>query len=253
VLSRLFKFAVLSGAQAAVRFHIQRGVDINATDSDGKSPLMLAALNGYVETCRLLLEAGADPMLVDREGRDAFTLAQSCGRPETGTVIRGFLPLGGVREQPVHQLPGSTLEQMEGAVADFPDGERRDLSDWQVEIEPQVPFRNDSCLVDAKAVQHSLSLHTPIDTAEDWSDVEIVFPDRTPRRFGDDLREGILNRIRHAFFDGLRDGSVPLQDIESLCGQDEERDEDLLAHLFMAITYLTKWTKCHRINHGRRS
>ena len=61
MLSPMFKLAVLSGTQSAVQFHIQRGLDINATDKEGRSPVMLAALKGNVEICRLLLEAGADP------------------------------------------------------------------------------------------------------------------------------------------------------------------------------------------------
>ena len=65
MLSPLFKWAVLSGSQPTVRFHIQRGVDINSKDGDGRSPLMLAALKGNIEVCRLLLEAGADPEIQD--------------------------------------------------------------------------------------------------------------------------------------------------------------------------------------------
>src|SRR5208282_3119488 len=88
----LFKLAVLSGAQSAVRFHIQRGVDVNSKDSDGRSPLMLAALKGDIEICRLLLEAGADATLVDKDGKDAVTLALGNGRSGTGVVIREYLP-----------------------------------------------------------------------------------------------------------------------------------------------------------------
>ena len=61
MLSPLLKLAVLSGAQPAVRIHVQRGVDLNATDGDGRSPLMLAALKGHIEICRLLLEAAQTP------------------------------------------------------------------------------------------------------------------------------------------------------------------------------------------------
>ena len=46
MLNPLLKLAVLSGAQAVVQFHIQRGVDVNAMDGDSRSALMLAALKG---------------------------------------------------------------------------------------------------------------------------------------------------------------------------------------------------------------
>src|SRR6266540_1260387 len=100
VLSPLLKLAVLSGAQPAVRIHVQRGVDFNATDGDGRSPLMLAALKGHMEICRLLLDAGANPRLVDRDGNDALTLALGNGRSGIGSMIREYLPASNGQADP---------------------------------------------------------------------------------------------------------------------------------------------------------
>lgn len=42
-LSRFFRMAVVAGVESAVRIHIERGDDLNARDSGGQTPLMLAA------------------------------------------------------------------------------------------------------------------------------------------------------------------------------------------------------------------
>lgn len=233
MLSPLLKLAVLSGAQPAVRIHIQRGVDINATDGDGRSPLMLAALKGHIEICRLLLEAGADPTLVDREGKDAFALALGNGRSGTGVVIREFLPPSNGHPESVDPAPTPTTEGVEPHSADEED---LDISEWEEEIESPTPTGDDSCLYGAEAVQRSLTQHIPIDTAEDWSDVDITFPDLTPRRFWEDLEEDARSRIKRLFLSGLRVGSILRYELESLApGNDPDRDEDFAARLLLVM------------------
>jgi RNA polymerase primary sigma factor len=73
LLNPLLKMAVLSGVQAAVRLHIRRGIEINAIDEKGRSPLILAASKGHTETCKILPEAGADPRIQDNEAIDRST------------------------------------------------------------------------------------------------------------------------------------------------------------------------------------
>lgn len=55
--------AIRAGASNLVRFHLQRGGDINRQDDSGTSLLMFAALRGRAEICQILLDAGADPVL----------------------------------------------------------------------------------------------------------------------------------------------------------------------------------------------
>lgn len=81
MLSPLFKLAVLAGAEAAIRFHLRRGDDINATDADGRSPLFLAALKGNAQLCSLLLAEGADPLLPDKEAPAPSELPLAKERP----------------------------------------------------------------------------------------------------------------------------------------------------------------------------
>lgn len=236
MLSPLFKLAVLSGAQPAVQFHIRRGVDINAKDGGGKSALMLAALKGDVETCRLLLEAGADPKLVDREGHDALTLALSRGRSETATVIRRFLPMDSGISEPLDEASIQTEEEIDRAAAESVNDEHLDLSEWEAEIESPIPLGNASCVVDAEAVQRHLTRHTPIDTADDWSDVEISFPAVRQSRIWDQLEEDTRHRIEELVLNGLRDGRVShLEAVAVFTEEDREKDEDLIARLLVTL------------------
>ena len=236
MLSPLFKLAVLSGAQSAVRFHIQRGVDVNSKDSDGRSPLMLAALKGDIEICRLLLEAGADATLVDKDGKDAVTLALGNGRSGTGAVIREYLPRSEGHMEPVGRTPNTAPEEVDGFELVSADEENLEVSKWEEEIDSPAPANDNSCLYETEAVQRILTQHIPIDTAQDWSDVDITFPDVTPRRFWEDLEEGSRVRIRRIFLNGLRNGRVLSHQIESITtGDERDKDRDLIGHLLLVL------------------
>ena len=76
--------AVLAGAVESVRMHLRSGTDLDATDTQGRSALILAASRGHLDVCNLLLEAGADPTMRDNAGNDALAVARSLG--EAGAV-----------------------------------------------------------------------------------------------------------------------------------------------------------------------
>ena len=71
--------AVLAGAVKSVRLHLRTGTDLDAADTQGRSPLLLAASRGHLDVCKLLLEAGADPTTKDNAGNDALAIARSRG------------------------------------------------------------------------------------------------------------------------------------------------------------------------------
>ena len=74
-------------AEFLLRHLVARGVDLNARDEDGYTPLMLAAKGNMDSICRLLVENGAD-VLVERAGMTALNLAQESGANEAFRIIR---------------------------------------------------------------------------------------------------------------------------------------------------------------------
>jgi ankyrin repeat protein len=63
--------AAAEGRAGAVLSFLTQGVDVNAADRRGFSPLMLAVRGGHLETARALLEGGAD-LDLRRGGADAW-------------------------------------------------------------------------------------------------------------------------------------------------------------------------------------
>ncbi len=70
-ISAMLRFAIKSGAKAAVELQIRNRSMLDARDDRGRTPLMLAAEKGSQELCELLLDAGANPALVSNEGKTA--------------------------------------------------------------------------------------------------------------------------------------------------------------------------------------
>ena len=70
---------MLSGALESVRMHLHGRTDLEATDNQGRPPLILAVSRGHLDVCKLLLEAGADPTTKDNAGNDALSVARSRG------------------------------------------------------------------------------------------------------------------------------------------------------------------------------
>jgi ankyrin repeat protein len=71
-----------------LREALLRGEDPNVAGKKGFTPLMIATLNGRVESARVLLEHGADPMRSNDDGRTALEWGELWGGEAATPVIR---------------------------------------------------------------------------------------------------------------------------------------------------------------------
>ncbi|MDE8743017.1 sigma-70 family RNA polymerase sigma factor [Pectobacterium polaris] len=103
-LNPLLRLAAISGVEAAITFHILRGDDLDARDSSGLTPLILAAAKKNCGAVRLLLEAGANPTLVDPKGMNALAHALRANCLETVEILSeafNMSPLGDTESEEV--------------------------------------------------------------------------------------------------------------------------------------------------------
>ena len=70
---------------------MSRGLDVDSKDSEGSTPLMLAAACGMIEAVNYLLDKGADPCIGDQLGRNSLHAASEGGNV---AIITKMLSLG---------------------------------------------------------------------------------------------------------------------------------------------------------------
>lgn len=231
--------AAITGTKPAVLLFLRRGNDINAMDDKGRSPLLLAAARGHAEICRLLLEAGADPTLRDAEGNDALSAAIGKGRNDVEAVLRSYLsPTQPEPERRFSLLSdaGMGVNQSEIVGESDPDNQASifssddeiyDLSVWEEDIESLPPPPDPSCASDAAEIQDHISRHVPINTDEDWSDIDIDLPEvfglRRRRKFDED--ELWLVPIREVILAGLHCGWVTASQVARAVPREQNDDQ----------------------------
>lgn len=254
-LSPAFRMAILAGAMESVRLHLRSGIDINATDEKGRSPLILAASRGRLDLCQLLLAEGADPGIRDNEGNDALAVARLRGQAEIAALLASaalnaeelspdglcedehrpvdertvsfgaeIIPLNAPATEEVSANHGSPHNSSSLLLSD---GEHEfDLSFWQEETESPPP-PDDPVFADGAALlQNLISRHVPIDRDADWEDVEIDLPeirDLVHRRSS--LTEEDLTALRVLLVEALRDGRVHRERISACLTDRADRDE----------------------------
>jgi len=64
------------------------GIDVNATDEKGSTPLLEAARYGHDDICRILIAAGANLKSKDRDGKTALQLAIQGDHDEVVRVLK---------------------------------------------------------------------------------------------------------------------------------------------------------------------
>jgi RNA polymerase primary sigma factor len=107
-----------------------------------------------------------------------------------------------------------------------------DFSGWQEDIESPPPPDDPTCADEAGVLQAVLSRHVPIDTDENWDDVEIDLPDldhlaRRRVRLTDDTRQA----LRSLVIEALRDGRVRADRIGDVLPEEEGLGDDERAEI----------------------
>jgi RNA polymerase primary sigma factor len=229
-INPLLKIAVLHGSSAAVQSHIERGHDLDARDEKGRTSLMLAALKGYIGICEQLINSGANPLLKDDEDRNAFCIAEEYGHSNVMELLRKCIPkplLGSYDQQKIDFRELSNSSNY--------DASNIDLSIWEEDIDSPPPLKDENCLIALSEIQHRISNHVPIDTDNDWLDVEIDLPDVQEGRnrknaFNDDLRLTIYTLLSY----GNSNGFIPYEQLLYVCTEYNlfhTLEDDLTAYL----------------------
>ncbi len=235
-LSPLFRMAVLSGVCTALHLHIRRGENVNATDAEGRTPLILAAMRDHTDICQILLEAGADPCIKDKNGNDALQIAVA-QRNESLAHILALKMVLAEDEQLNPSPPDTTDERILPAGPELVQGAEFLVSEWEEETEPVRPQGDTERLRAAATLQQEISFHLPIDTDEDWADVEIDLPNAIPVL--ESIRADVREPLRELFAAGLREGSLPLQVLlTTMTLSEEEAEIDDFARLEIVLSDL---------------
>jgi len=66
---------------------------LNAKDTDGETPLLLAVFKGHPKACEALLKAGADPFITDKQGQNALHKAAQLGSHEVISLFAAYKQL----------------------------------------------------------------------------------------------------------------------------------------------------------------
>ena len=84
---------VLKLPQVYILFSISQdgGADVNVKDSDGLTPLIVAAYYGHENVCATLLRAGACAVGRDWTGQDAVAAAEQRGHVRVSALIQEHL------------------------------------------------------------------------------------------------------------------------------------------------------------------
>jgi len=223
--------AVVAGVESSVQMHIDRGDDLEARDDKGFTPLMLAAIRDKAKICRILLAAGASHQSLNPSGRNALALALESGAVESATVL-SCANKSQDRDGRDLDAPATYLSPQQSEVMVAEDA--FDLSAWIPEVEADTHINDTSLLAAAAETDRVISAHDPVDTAEDWSDIDAFLPERsTPFLHIEDTEARA--RVRTLLLRALREGSVPEAAVELMAmnpdGTRNDETESLLRQI----------------------
>ncbi|KAM8924615.1 fibronectin type 3 and ankyrin repeat domains protein 1 [Pelodytes ibericus] len=83
----LMRVSAITGNADIAQCLITAGANVNAKDSDGKTPLMIATLNGHEHLVRLLTEKGADSNVKNEYGISIMDMAKAFNRQNVLVIL----------------------------------------------------------------------------------------------------------------------------------------------------------------------
>ncbi len=206
-LGPLLRIAAISGSSSLLRVHIGRGENVDATDRNGRSCLMLAASRGHYDACLLLLNAGADPAIRDASGETAQSLAAGSGALDVADLIARHLG----------SAANVVLDQMDLNPSVATADAQQDA--WLPDPEPQRPAGDEGSREGSADVQVRIGLFNPIDTNKDWLDFDITLPEvRGTRGFDHTWKLGIRDLCAAGWNKSRLSESAVLQAIADASG-----------------------------------
>lgn len=236
-MSRLFRAAVIAGAEQAVRLHISRGDNLNARDAGGMTALMLASSRDKAGVCMLLIDAGADPWLADVDGRTALDMAARSGAAQALALLSRLVP-------PARQSPLPSPSEAEAlAPADDLDAHKLEgihrpedddgFGGWEAESEPRAPEEDLELAKEVEQAHLAITDFIPFDDSADWDDSDLLLPDRAAALLGPEDAEARTD-LRLVLLRAVREGSVPDQLVEAVARRVGE-DDGIASAIRLAI------------------
>lgn len=225
VLGPMLRLALQTGSSSALAACLERGDPVNARDGRGRTPLMLAAMRGHLDCCKLLLQYDADLGAVDPEGKSATEWALDAGHTDIVALLnqpaaRSDTIAGDVVGDPLSTAVVAAVEAIRDA-----DGSATDEGGdpWEAEISTTAPRHDPSCVVAARAIQRALDEHVVIDRDEDWRDVEADIPFLVADNSRWALETGLKADLHALFSEAIDTGWMnPKRVVNTLIGESSD-------------------------------
>ncbi|MEZ9594182.1 sigma-70 family RNA polymerase sigma factor [Shewanella sp. 10N.261.52.F9] len=145
--SSLLLLALKNGSTELISLNIHNKIQLNATDKDRNTPLMLCAIYGHIEACTFLLEQGANPDLRNNDDETALDIAIKLNN----FTIQNLLS------------PIELENDLEEFFFDF----------WEVEEELEKPKTNLELESQLKQSHTNISTFRFREDLPDWSDINL--------------------------------------------------------------------------------
>lgn len=228
--------AAQKGLIEVIRRFVDKGGDVNATDSKGFSLLYWARRGGHQNICELLLTAGAVESKGDDLGGQVVAAVAGAEHPprNQGTDAGEEIPSIGatslkertldawVAEDKVSELAAKYLaedqglEWMEDVTVDSGFCSADD-GGWIAEEEAGCLSNDSEFAAKAKVIQAKITAHIPVDDAADWSEVKIPAPLARKRHIPEISASAIdENKVIALIAKAIDDGWVSYSQVEEI-------------------------------------